>query len=129
MTDEDRAGGGQPECPEPHTLLVAVDESDNSRRAVDYVARWVACYEAARVVLAHVVKEPSRDVLPDDDERERYLSQRRDGAARLLGRTRETLERAGIPDARIDSKTLSCSPPDTVVDALLEETRRGAYDT
>lgn len=121
--------GARPECPEPHTLLLALDRSENSRRAVDYVARWVACYEAARVVLVHVVKEPSRDVLPDEDERAEYVDVKREVAERLLASTREALERAGIPGSRIEGKTLSCDPPDTVVDALLAEKDQADYDT
>ncbi len=128
-TSAPKDAGGPPECPVPHTLMVAVDESQNSRRAVDYVARWVACYEAARVVLVHVVKEPSEDVLPDEAEREEYAGQRRTAGERLLATTREALEAAGVPGSRVEEKMPSCSPPDTVVDALLGEKERGDYGT
>ncbi|MFO7892394.1 MAG: universal stress protein [Longimicrobiales bacterium] len=117
------------ECPEPHRLLVAVDESENSRRAVEYVGRWVACYEAARVMLAHVVKEPSEDVLPDRDERESQVRRARDAAEQLLADIRATLEDEGVEAERIATKVLSCRPPDTVVDALLAEKDSGDYDT
>jgi nucleotide-binding universal stress UspA family protein len=108
---------------------VAVDESENSRRAVEYLALWAACSEAVRVVLVHVVKEPSEDVLPDRDEREKYVGQKRDSADALLARCRERLEKLGVPAERIRAKTLYCKPPQTVVDAILGEIREDDYDT
>jgi nucleotide-binding universal stress UspA family protein len=117
------------ECPQSHHLLVAVDESENSRRAVDYLAEWTACNEAVRVVLAHVVKEPSSDVLPDQDERDQYTGQKTKAAEGLLERTRKLLESRGVPGERMGSRVLSCAPPETVVDAILAEKERGDYDT
>ena len=132
MANDDQngiTGGNALVCPQPHSLLVAVDESENSRRAVDYLALWTACNEAARIVLVHVIKEPSEDVLPDQDERETYLGQKRESAEALLARSAERLESWGIPSDRIHTKTLECSPPQTVVDAILAEIQEDEYDT
>ena len=117
------------ECPQPHTILAAVDESENSRRAVNYLSRWVACYEEAEVVLTHVVKEPSEDVLPDQDEREVYLAERREAGQALLTKCRERLERHGVPSERLAHNLLTCVPPDTIVEAILQEMENGDYDT
>lgn len=117
------------ECPQPHSLLAAVDESKNSRRAVDYMARWVACMEEVGVTLIHVIKEPSRDVLPDDDERNQYIGQKEQAAESLLVRCRKELESRGIPSDRVEGRVLNCCPPTTVVDTILEEARSGGYDT
>lgn len=121
---------GRPlECPQPHKLLAAVDESKNSVRAVDYLSVWAACNEAVEVILVHVIKEPSEDVLPDRDERDTYIRQKEEAAASLLSRMKERLGATGVPDSRIHAKTLTCSPPATVVEALLEEKDRDEYDT
>jgi nucleotide-binding universal stress UspA family protein len=122
-------GKGPMKCPQDHVILAAVDESENSCRAVDYLARWAACYEAVRIVLVNVVKEPSQDVLPDRDERQKYMKEKLEAGTALLARVRETLESAGVPDTRIAAKTLPCVPPATVADTLLEEKAGDAYDT
>lgn len=117
------------ECPQSHNLLMALDESENSRRALEYVSLWAACTEAVQVTLVHVIKEPSRDVLPDEDEREEYIGQKKKAAEAFLGRVEKDLNSRGVPDSRIEVKALHCSPPETVVDAILGETRSGDYDT
>ena len=116
-------------CPQRHLILAGVDESENSRRAVAYLARWAACSEEAHIVLVHVVKEPSEDVVPDREERERRTSESREAAESLLGSARDGLESAGVPAERIATRTLPCSPPDTVAGVLLAEKDRDGYDT
>ncbi len=117
------------ECPQSHNLLTAVDQSENSRRAVDYLSRWVACMEGVQVTLLHVIKEPSRDVLPDEDEREEYIGQKEAAAESLLSRCREELESRGIPPEKIQTSVLNCCAPDTVVETILGEAETGGYDT
>lgn len=117
------------ECPQDHMILVAVDQSENSCRAVDYLARWAACYEAVRIVLVNVVKEPSEDVLPDKDERDRYMGEKLEAGKALLAKVQGTLESVGVPSSRVATKTLVCVPPATISDTLLEEKASDAYDT
>lgn len=117
------------ECPQPHSLLAAVDESENSRRAVEYLSLWVACTEAVRVKLIHVIKEPSEDVLPDEDERGEYIGNKKKVAESLLSRLRAELESRGIPEDQVVTAVLSCKPAATVVDTILGESKTGDYDT
>mgnify|MGYP005870871527 CR=1 FL=1 len=85
--------------------------------------------EEVGVTLIHVVKEPSRDVLPDEDERNQYIGQKEQAAESLLARGRKELESRGIPSDRVVTRVLNCCPPTTVVDAILEEAGSGGYDT
>jgi nucleotide-binding universal stress UspA family protein len=96
---------------------------------VKYLARWAACYEAVRIVLVHVVKEPSEDVLPDRDERDEYIGVKLEAGEALLAQVKGELESVGVPSVRIATKTLSCTPPSTVADTLLAEKGSGTYDT
>ncbi|MFP4476017.1 MAG: universal stress protein [Desulfatibacillaceae bacterium] len=117
------------ECPQPHTILAAVDGSENSRRAMDYLARWAACNPAARVVLVHVVKEPGRDVLPDKDERDVYVGKKRKAGEKMVDEAAQRLESMGVPEDQVSRKMVACKPPATVADALLKEKKEGGYDT
>ncbi|HSL17490.1 MAG TPA: universal stress protein [Methylomirabilota bacterium] len=116
-------------CPQRHLMLAAVDTSENSGRAVAYLARWAACSPEARVVLAHVVKEPSEDLVPDRKDRDRQMEENREAAGELLAKARECLKSAGVPAESIETKTLVCTPPDTVAGTLLAEKERDGYDT
>ena len=127
---EDDESGIEPlQCPQPHKLLAAVDESQNSRRAVDYLSVWATCNEAVDVVLVHVVKEPSPDVLPDEGERQEYIGRKKEAAEALLARTKARVNAFGVPPERVTTKTLFCTPPATVVEALLKEKEEDNYDT
>ena len=55
-------------------ILVAVDESDNSRRAVMYLADFFGDYKDVFVTILSIIPEPSEDYFPTDDEREKWLS-------------------------------------------------------
>lgn len=116
-------------CPQRHLMLVAVDSSENSRRAVSYAARWAGCSAESQLVLVHVVREPSQDIEPDQEARDRELEKRLAASKTLLSKARESLESAGVAPARVATKTLRCTPPDTVAATLLEEKERDDYDT
>ena len=116
-------------CPQRHLMLVAVDPSENSRRAVSYAARWASCSAESQVMLVHVVKEPSEDIKPDQEERDRELEEGLAASKKLLSKARQSLESAGVAPARVSTKTLLCTPPDTIAATLLEEKERGDYDT
>jgi nucleotide-binding universal stress UspA family protein len=129
MTSTKREEKSPVTCPQDHLILAAVDESENSLRAMDYLARWAACSEEARAVLVHVVKEVSEDVLPDRDERRERMKERQMRGEELLAGLRERLESLGVPASHINTKILLCRPPSTIADTLLEEKSADAYDT
>ncbi len=56
-------------------ILIAVDDSDNSRRAVSYVAQLLGGTEGFRVAILHVIPEVEEDYFRTTDEKEKWLSQ------------------------------------------------------
>ncbi len=54
-------------------ILVAVDESDNSRRAVSYVGQLLGGYAEFKVTLLHVIPVPDEDTFSSKEEEERWL--------------------------------------------------------
>ena len=115
--------------PQHHLILAAVDRSENSRRAIAYLGRWLGAGVDARCVLVNVVRDPGGDVTPEPGERERLVAEQRRDGEELLAEARRTLESAGVPAGRMATKILTCSPPGTVARTLLEEKTRGRYDT
>ena len=51
-------------------ILIAVDESENSRRAVSNVAQFLGGIEGFKVTILHVIPIPEEDIFPNSTERE-----------------------------------------------------------
>lgn len=53
---------------DPKKILIAVDSSDNSARAVDYVARLLANTTGFEATVLYIERPPNRDFFPTDEE-------------------------------------------------------------
>ncbi len=126
-------------------VLVAVDESAASRKAVEYVGRILAHRPetAVAVVLFHVIEAPA-DLFPreGDPATGRIIEQAmRDWSTRAVTRCQNQLERyrelliaAGVPAVAVHSKYRldEARPEATRVAAalaIIEEARTGGYTT
>lgn len=56
-------------------ILIAVDESDNARRAVSYVGQLLGGLPGFKVTILHVVPEPEVDYFPTSTQKEKWLTQ------------------------------------------------------
>ena len=56
-------------------ILIAVDESENARRAVSYVGQLLAGVKGFKVIILHVIRQPDEDYFPTSTEKEKWLSQ------------------------------------------------------
>jgi hypothetical protein len=55
-------------------IMIAVDTSANSRRAVLFVGDFFGCYEGFKVTLLHVILEPEATFFGTGDERQKWLA-------------------------------------------------------
>lgn len=110
-------------------VLIAVDLSENSLKAVDYVGRVLACHADARVTLLNVIKEPSPDVVPDEAERKRQVETLRAETLTLMEAAAGRLIAQGMSERCIQLKIQVCSMPVSVTDLILHEMREGGYGT
>jgi nucleotide-binding universal stress UspA family protein len=58
-------------------ILIAVDESENARRAVSYVAELLGGIEGFEVTILHVIPLPEEDFFLTPTDKEKWLSQHR----------------------------------------------------
>jgi nucleotide-binding universal stress UspA family protein len=80
-------------------ILIAVDESENSRRAVSYVAQLLEGIEGFKFALLHVIAEADEDYFPTDAEKEKWLGQYKRKVDAMLEDYRQILVKAGFnPD-------------------------------
>ncbi|MBU0665669.1 MAG: universal stress protein [Proteobacteria bacterium] len=101
-------------------LLVAVDESDNSRRAVMYVADFFSGYADVFVTLLSIIREPSEDFFPTEAERQTWLRNKEAEIQKRLADYKEILLGAGLQESQIETR-LSIRPCASIGDAILEE--------
>lgn len=92
-------------------ILLAVDASGNSRKAVNYVGTVAAAPEA-RITLFHVVRKFKflDDPTLLDHEIEGFWEEVKSDIPRMFHSYKVTLEKAGIDTSRISSKAIMDSP-------------------
>ncbi len=110
-------------------VLVAIDLSENSMKAVDYLGEMLSCHDTARVTLLHVIKEPSPDIVLDEDERKHCVERTRSETLAVMEKAGDRLTCRGIPQQHIQIKIQVCRKPVSVADLILHEQKTGAYQT
>ena len=65
-------------------ILIAVDESDNAKRAVLYVKDFLAGLEGFHITIITIIPEPSEDYFTSNDEKSLWLQRSRDNAQKVL---------------------------------------------
>lgn len=110
-------------------VLIAVDLSENSLAAIDYVGKMLSCHKLARVTLLHVIREPSQDVIPDEDARRDQVERQRAEALSVMEHAGSKLAARGIPEATIRIKIQVCGRQVSIAELLLQERSRENYAT
>lgn len=54
-------------------ILIAVDESENARRAVLYVGKLLGGIKGFKVLILHIIRQPEEDYFPNLSERDKWL--------------------------------------------------------
>ena len=109
-------------------ILIAVDESENARRAVLYVAQLLEGAEGFSVTILHVINEPEEDYFPTTDEKEKWLSQYKKKADKMLEDYRQILLQRGFDQSVVSVRsTLRYCP--SMAQCILEERDETEYST
>ena len=77
-------------------ILIAVDESENARRAVSYVEQLLAGAKGFKVIILHVIRQPEEDYFATSAEKEKWFSQYKLKVDRLLEDYRQMLLHSGF---------------------------------
>lgn len=131
--------------PSPHHLLLAIDDTEESRKAVVYVGGIIGHAPHVHVLLLHVLphippallEHGGRDT-PEEQEaasRElheqivRWRRRREEAAEALVADSREILETAGVAPERINSDFAAPLPEETIGHHILTAAIEHAADT
>lgn len=104
-------------------MLVAVDGSDNSKRAVLYLADFFRDVRDVFITILSIIPEPSEDYFDNDDERHKWISDKRAEINNILVEYKEILLEAGFLDDQIGTR-LVVRQCDSIGDAILEEQQK-----
>jgi len=121
------------------TMLIAIDDSKNAMKAVEYVAAQCKGAQDLQIGLVHVLPNlpaifwDEGHILSDNEKSERkrvvdkWLEDRRTKMDPVFRKATDILKEAGITADQIRTKSISDSTD--VADSLLEEARNEGYQT
>lgn len=101
-------------------VLVAVDGSENARRAVLYVADFLGGVPGFRVTLLSIVPEPSEDYFETDEERKDWIDKHTSEAEEILGNYREVLIQSGFKENKVAVSVEVRNCP-SIADCILDD--------
>jgi nucleotide-binding universal stress UspA family protein len=101
-------------------VLVAVDDSEMSLRAVSYAGEMLKDLKAVKVHILHIINDPEEDFFPDMKQKEQWLIDEKKRMAPFLNRYREVLLENAIPGEHISLhlKVRSCP---SIAECILNE--------
>lgn len=101
-------------------ILIAVDDSDNSRRAVAYVADLLGGIAGFKVSVLHVIAEPEEDFFPTAAERDAWMKREGERITGVLAAYREILLKAGFSEEAVKTRsTIKYCP--SLAECILQE--------
>jgi len=121
-------------------LLIAIDDSEGSLKAVDYVSRQFSGMTDLRITLYHVLLgEPPQfwddgHLLTDEEKKarttviEKWLANQKNRLEPIFQKAIETLTRGGVSPDQISTKFTSESI-DVIPQCILGEAKAGGYQT
>lgn len=104
-------------------LLAAVDESENSKRAVEYLADFFGEDKNIFITLLSIIPEPSEDYFATEEEMIAWLNEKKQFMEKVLAGYREILLAGGFEEKQLETR-LSIRHCTSIGDAILEEQAR-----
>ena len=109
-------------------ILIAVDESENARRAVLYVAQLLEGAAGFSITILHVINEPEEDYFPAIDEKEKWLSQYKKKVDKMLEDYRQILIKKGFDQNAVSVRSPVRYCP-SMAQCILQERDETEYST
>jgi nucleotide-binding universal stress UspA family protein len=109
-------------------ILLAIDDSENSLRAVNYIGQMLGGLEGFEITLLHVIPEPEEDYFRDRSEQESWLAQYREKMNGIMESCRLRLLESGFSaeDLSVRIKLKSCP---SLAECILAERKSLGCDT
>ena len=109
-------------------ILLAVDGSDTSVRAVRYVCNIAPLMRDAEICILNVYPEPPPDYYSQGGRLDKYKAMREARAQEMIDEALALLLAAGIPESRL-TRRVSMAEGRTISEVVLEVQAEGAFGT
>jgi nucleotide-binding universal stress UspA family protein len=109
-------------------ILIAVDESENARRAVIYVGRLLGGIEWFRALILHIIRQPDEDFFPNPSERDKWLADYRLKVDAMLEDYRTILIDSGFAPTAVSVRSMLRHCP-SLAECILSELHQTQYHT
>ncbi len=97
-------------------LLIALDESENSKMALLYVADFLGGLDGFQVKILSVLPVPDPGFYDSEEARQRWLRIRKESLSDMLERYRQILIQSGFPDDKVGTEvSLAVNEPVSAV--------------
>ncbi|RZB38519.1 MAG: hypothetical protein SRB2_00267 [Desulfobacteraceae bacterium Eth-SRB2] len=109
-------------------ILIAVDDSENARRAVSYVSRLLAGVKGFKILILHVISQPEEDYFSTSAEKEKWFNKYKLKVDEMLENYRQVLIDGGFTPQDISVRsTLRYCP--SLSECILAEQDKTQYST
>jgi nucleotide-binding universal stress UspA family protein len=109
-------------------ILIAVDESDNSHRAVTYVGKLIGGIEGFTVTVLHVISEPEEDYFNNVCDEDQWYNEYRQKVDRMLDNYRTILIDSGFNPENVSTRSTIRYCP-SMAECILAEKDNTEYST
>lgn len=109
-------------------ILVAVDASENARRAVKYVGEIVGQSPGFEITLLYVVRYVERDLFPDDKSWENRKKQDKEKAQRVLAELETLLHTHGLSEDTVSARLIEISNF-SIAQAIMDYQKSNGFGT
>lgn len=109
-------------------ILISIDESNTSQRALRYVGRFVGNAPGFDVTILHIIEDPPEDHFPNEEARKKYFDEKNIISKNLLKNAQEMLHSKGIPLDSIHTKG-EIRSYGSLGQSILEEQKNGRFGT
>lgn len=86
-------------------ILIAVDESENARRAVLYVSQLLSGLSGFKVLILHVIRQPEEDYFPTSADKDQWLGEYTLQVDAMLQNYRQLLIAEGFDPADVSVRS------------------------
>jgi nucleotide-binding universal stress UspA family protein len=116
------------EVPLNKNILIAIDDSNNSRRAVQYVGYLLGSMKGVHVTLLHIIPEPEEDYFPENEQKQQWLKKYREKLDAILDEYGRMLVADGFTEDAVE-KRLSLRYCPSMAECILAERDERQYAT
>jgi nucleotide-binding universal stress UspA family protein len=109
-------------------ISIAVDESENARRAVSYVGQLLAGAKGFKILILHVISQPEEDFFASSAEKEKWFGRHQQKVDRMLENHRQILLDSGFDaeDVTVRSTVRYCP---SLAECILAESYKMKCDS